>query len=369
MVVWPFARRAKFHVTLTVLYTLLQFPPIVPTLAQELPVPLPVVGLTTSTSFQDDPNALIEDQATDLIFRFDLDVPAPVNGLRIFVDSNVEQMINRLDLPGFAFNPRTENINPNTVSTSFDSSGFALTLNEGATFGTLTIRVFDNPEPDTFLPETFDGLVEATFFVRSQNEVQMEDQSEIRDISAYTASPNVCATVVRFADDVSQLPPPGPRIYDEAIDGDISGDMANPMVLPLSEGLNLLSATSMAGDVEYVTVIIPADFRLESIVLQDYESPLEDGTAFAAVQNGCVFTEPGQNTDVANLLGYSHFGPSSAVPIGTDILDDMGLGSGAIGFDGPLPSGIYTFWLQQTGDAAEYTLAFNVQSTLLAGDR
>ena len=365
MVARPCVRREKFRLMFTVLCALLLYPPMFPVLAQETPAPLPVVSLTTSTTFQGDLNALIENQGTDLTFRFDLDVPAPAGGLRIFVDSNVEQMLNRLDLPSFAFDPVTENITPSTIRTSFDNSGFAFTLDEGASSGSFTIPVFDNPEPDTFMPETFDGLVEATFFVRLQDDVSEEDQLDIRDISAYTAGSNTCATVVLFADDASQLPVPGPRVYDEAVDGDISSDMARPIVLPLSVGTHLVSATSMAGDAEYVMVIIPEGVELASIVLQDFSSPT-DGTAFAAVQNGCAFTEPRRNTNVANLLGYSHFGPESPPAlVGTDILDDMGRGEGAIGFEGPLPSGIYTFWLNQTGGASDYTLAFNVQATFL----
>ena len=37
--------------------------------------------------------------------------------------------------------------------------------------------------------------------------------------------------------------------------------------------------------------------------------------------------------------------------LGTNILDDMGVGSGAIGFIPPLGAGTYSFWLQQTGGA------------------
>lgn len=83
MVAWPCARRAKSRLVITVLCALLLYPPMFLVWAQDMPTPLPVVSLTTSTSFQGDLNALIEDQATDLTVRFDLDVPAPVDGLRI----------------------------------------------------------------------------------------------------------------------------------------------------------------------------------------------------------------------------------------------------------------------------------------------
>jgi D-alanyl-D-alanine carboxypeptidase len=149
---------------------------------------------------------------------------------------------------------------------------------------------------------------------------------------------------------------PSPTMmYNEAVNGDISGDPSAPLVLELQKGTNSLTATSVRGDREYVTLKIPEGFQLDSLVLADYEST--DDIAFAAVQKGSVFTEPFRGTNVANLLGYSHFGLNQT---GTNILDDLSQGEGAIGFNGALPSGEYTFWLQQTGATATYTLEFNL---------
>ena len=54
----------------------------------------------------------------------------------------------------------------------------------------------------------------------------------------------------------------------------------------------------------------------------------------------------------------------SAFLVGTDILDDLGNGSGAIGFTPPLPSGDYSFWIQQTADLqVDYSLQFNVSGS------
>ena len=163
------------------------------------------VSLSTSTNFDGELNALIEDQGTELTFRFDLDEPAPKNGLRVFVDSNIEQMVNRLDLPTFLFNPVTENTNIVSFVTDFNNTGLALTIDEGATFASFTIPIFDNPEPDTFLPLTFDGLAKATFSLKTKDEVKPEDQGDIRDISDYTIDPNAAESIVFFADNESQL--------------------------------------------------------------------------------------------------------------------------------------------------------------------
>ena len=62
----------------------------------------------------------------------------------------------------------------------------------------------------------------------------------------------------------------------------------------------------------------------------------------------------------ANLLGWSHFGPGNGT-VGTDILDNIGAGAGAMGFVPPLPAGDYTFLIQQTGgSASDYTFQFSV---------
>ncbi|GFE67445.1 hypothetical protein CFPU101_00550 [Chroococcus sp. FPU101] len=145
--------------------------------------------------------------------------------------------------------------------------------------------------------------------------------------------------------------------YNENVNGDISDDPENPLFLQLAAGVNSLRATSSAGDIEYVTVNIPAGFQLESIILASYNST--DDIAFAAVQEGTTFTEFGlpSEIDVSRLLGWSHI---NANQVGTNVLDNIGRGAGTIGFTGPLASGDYTFWFQQTGEPSTYTYEFNV---------
>lgn len=155
--------------------------------------------------------------------------------------------------------------------------------------------------------------------------------------------------------------------YDETNDGDLSGDRLNPTVITLTPGNNTVTATSIAGDVEYLAVAIPDGQQIDAIILDAYtfdDGPVKertraaalDDTAFIAVQSGSVFTEPTSGTDVSNLLGYTHFG-TALNQLGTDILDDMAGGSGAIGFIGSLQESQYTFWMQQTGSiSTTYTL-------------
>ncbi len=147
-------------------------------------------------------------------------------------------------------------------------------------------------------------------------------------------------------------------IHDESVNGDLSNDRLNPTGYTLSAGTNTLIATSVSGDREYVRLSVPAGLQLSSIINVSYQG--QDGTAFIGVQNGSTFTEPPTGTNVANLLGYTHFGTGPGT-VGTDILDNMGTGAGAQGFTPPLPSGNYTYWIQQTGtSAATYQFDFNV---------
>jgi len=174
------------------------------------------VSLSSSTNFDGDLNALVENLGTELTFRIDLDEPAPEGGLTLFLDGDVEQILNRLDLPRFAFNPNTENIAFESIVTNRDSSGFVLSVDEGATFGTATLSIFNNQEPEPTLPETFDGLVEATFSIRTASQVNRDVEGPIPELSDYTVDASAATSVVLFADDINQLPgePPQPPASD-----------------------------------------------------------------------------------------------------------------------------------------------------------
>jgi hypothetical protein len=150
--------------------------------------------------------------------------------------------------------------------------------------------------------------------------------------------------------------------YSEAVDGDLSGNRRSPTSLTAAPGSNLLTVQAIQNDLDYVRVAVPAGSVLGSILLVSFTST--DDLAFIAVQAAILFTEPPIGTDVSRLLGWTHFGvgpaAGGATP-GTDILDDLGRGAGAIGFMPPLASGTYTFWMQQTQLApSSWTLDFQV---------
>jgi PEP-CTERM motif len=151
--------------------------------------------------------------------------------------------------------------------------------------------------------------------------------------------------------------------YDEAVDGDLSGNRLEPTWLTAVAGSNLMSMSSTTGDRDYVGFTVPAGLQLSSIFHVRYESA--DDFSFMGLQAGAVFTEPPTGTDASQLLGYYVFGAASA---GTEIIDDLGNSDvqppppptrpPAQGFTPPLPAGPYTFWIQQTGAVAHYTFDF-----------
>ena len=153
--------------------------------------------------------------------------------------------------------------------------------------------------------------------------------------------------------------------YDEAVSGDISSNPLNPLILPLTEGTTTLSATTEDGDQEYVTVTVGEGFELDSLVLESYSN---DNAAFIGVQEGDIFTEPlDESAEAANLLGYALFGGRARTD--EDILDDISNGRDTQGFRGALPSGAYTFALQQLNVDSSYTLAFNVSEVTSEPER
>jgi hypothetical protein len=229
--------------------------------------------------------------------------------------------------------------------------------------GSFTISVLDNLEPDRFLPEILDGLVESEFSLVTPDAVATEDVEFVGELGDYTIdpSPDAASFMVLFADDESQIsifPQLNPG-YDEAVSGDISNDPTNPLELPLSVGITPLSVTTGDRDQEYVTITIPEGLQLDTLVLKSFS---ESNVAFIGVQEGDTFTEALDDSAVrGNLLGYALFGEPRQVE--TDILDNIARGWGAIGFEDALPSGVYTFALQQIGISSDYTLAFNVSES------
>ena len=136
-------------------------------------------------------------------------------------------------------------------------------------------------------------------------------------------------------------------IIDESIDGDFSDLPGSPSSFILDPGDNFFSGTTIAGDPDIISVTI--DIEMVALQLVSYTSP--DNLGFMGMQLGSLWTEGiGGAINPANLLGWAHFGPGNGT-VGTDILDNLAAGPGAMGFSTPLAPGQYTFLIQQTGGA------------------
>lgn len=156
-------------------------------------------------------------------------------------------------------------------------------------------------------------------------------------------------------------------MYDEAIDGDLSNDRLNPTRLIAGVGINTLTGMVQtlpppAGrDFDYYTITIPAGLQFDSVVLRTYSG---DDLTFFGMQAGTPFTVPPTDPPASippRLLGWVHLTPAL---IGTDLFPPMAaqtVPAPVMGFMAPLPSGDYSFWMQETsGMLVTYSLTFNV---------
>jgi len=165
--------------------------------------------------------------------------------------------------------------------------------------------------------------------------------------------------------------------WNEAVDGDLSGNYQSPTVINLVPGVNTIRATSASTptfDLEYFQLNLPAQSQIDAIILREYDQGYD--TTFIGVQQGAGFTFPANDafTNIGSLLGWAHFGDDPLdLGVGDDLLPVIGTGGGAVGFSGPLTGSTYTFWAQQQSSTpTTYALEFVVSSavpepTTLAG--
>jgi len=157
-------------------------------------------------------------------------------------------------------------------------------------------------------------------------------------------------------------------VYNESVSGDLSNNQAAPTAIALSSGINSVVGTVGGTDKQdWIALSVPAGFQLSSDVLESYQST--DAQGFTGVQAGSSFV--GSVNSPGSYLGYSHFGTGAtngALPptnlIGVDLLplmgDNVNISAGSAGFTPPLPSGTYTFLIQQLGAATSYQFDYGV---------
>jgi len=148
-------------------------------------------------------------------------------------------------------------------------------------------------------------------------------------------------------------------VWDESVDGDISGDGASPTRLTVAVGENAWTGqVGLAGgaeaDTDLVTFAVPDGLSLTSLRLDRYEeSPDIGGGSFLAIASG---------TTVDTGFGSVHLS-NALVDATGEWLDDLaagpqfGLPSAEVtGLASPLPPGDYVVWLGELSTQIDYTL-------------
>jgi hypothetical protein len=169
-------------------------------------------------------------------------------------------------------------------------------------------------------------------------------------------------------------------VWNEAVDGDLSSDFANPSSVVLSSGINSVYCTfgppnppaTGPNDQDYLHIHVPAGRKFTGLVLTSYVS--DDSTAFVGLEVGSAMTFDADDAfgHAEDMIGFTHFGPGEGNAVqGADILPFLGTFPADLGFSTgftpPLPSGDYTFWFQQL--RGRTTVQFDViVSNLVPGD-
>ncbi len=147
--------------------------------------------------------------------------------------------------------------------------------------------------------------------------------------------------------------------YDESVSGDISGVPATPTTIAFTEGANVIKGTAgTPADYDVISFTIPDGHQLSSLYLDAYSNL--GYQSFVGLQNSATWTTGlGFGVVGETLMGYALF---DAGLIGTNLLADIGVngvGFGS-GFTPPLPSGAYSFLIQDTTSPFSYQFTFNV---------
>lgn len=144
--------------------------------------------------------------------------------------------------------------------------------------------------------------------------------------------------------------------WDEAVAGDLSNDGLAPTAIVFAPGANRVAGTTgNAGqgvDRDYFSFTVPPGAVWSSLRL--VSGSVSGSASFIGLQAGPQLTVTPSGGGVERLLGFTHYGNDL---IGSDILP------GAVfGFSGPLPSGSYSVWIQETGGPAAYVFEFGLEA-------
>jgi hypothetical protein len=149
-------------------------------------------------------------------------------------------------------------------------------------------------------------------------------------------------------------------IYNESINGDLSGNGLVPTSLLFGAGSNqVLGATGDPGtgiDRDYFTFFVPEGMVLAGITLLP-NTFVSGSSSFMGMQAGPQLTVTPSGGGAQNLIGILHYDNSM---IGTNILPTMGITGG-------LGTGAYSVWVQELGGVVDYGFDFQVAPVPVPG--
>lgn len=158
-------------------------------------------------------------------------------------------------------------------------------------------------------------------------------------------------------------------VADEAQLGDFSNDGLAPTHFSLAAGANVVAGTFGASalpdvhDLDYVSFTVPAGHVMSRFVLID--AYVGGAFSFVGMQAGPALTVPPDNWSIETpLLGWAHFGSAS---IGRDLLPEMAVSPGSVGFTTPLPSGTYSLWIMELDTSESYRYRFGIEVVAIPG--
>jgi hypothetical protein len=188
-------------------------------------------------------------------------------------------------------------------------------------------------------------------------EVVSRAQPVGRTLSAVVAISFLCATAQAGI------------VADETQLGDFSNDGLAPTHFSLVAGTNVVAGTFGASalpdvhDLDYVSFTVPAGHVMSRFVLID--AYVGGAFSFVGMQAGPALTVPPDNWSIETpLLGWAHFGSSS---IGRDLLPEMAVSPGSVGFTTPLPSGTYSLWIMELDTSESYRYRFGIEVVAVPG--
>lgn len=143
-------------------------------------------------------------------------------------------------------------------------------------------------------------------------------------------------------------------IYDESVDGDLSGAFGAPDLLSVNFGANTIlgqmgpngdTGATNGNDADYFFFVVESGFELTGLTIDAYDfSPNDPGVSLLGYTVGSSFT--GQ--DIGDVDGFVLFDGSSG-----DVLADLA--------GGTLGSGTYSIWIQETSpNIVDYGITLTV---------